>query len=63
MIHGFKGMLLADEEAIITALESAHGVAWAIQHGRQKPGTTILANLSGRRHKDIDYVAREFGHG
>jgi len=34
-----------------------------MKHGRENPGTTILANLSGRGDKDIDYVAREFGHG
>ncbi|WP_018863897.1 MULTISPECIES: tryptophan synthase subunit beta [Thioalkalivibrio] len=54
---------LSRAEGIIPALESAHAVAWAMKHGREHPGVTILANLSGRGDKDIDYVAREFGHG
>ncbi|WP_038054119.1 tryptophan synthase subunit beta [Thioalkalivibrio sp. ALJ1] len=54
---------LSRTEGIIPALESAHAVAWAMKQGREQPGTTILANLSGRGDKDIDYVAREFGHG
>ncbi|WP_018140808.1 tryptophan synthase subunit beta [Thioalkalivibrio sp. ALJ7] len=54
---------LSRTEGIIPALESAHAVAWAMKKGREQPGTTILANLSGRGDKDIDYVAREFGHG
>lgn len=54
---------LSRAEGIIPALESAHAVAWAMKYGRENPGITILANLSGRGDKDIDYVAREFGHG
>ncbi|MGM0553487.1 MAG: tryptophan synthase subunit beta [Pseudomonadota bacterium] len=54
---------LSRTEGIIPALESAHAVAWAMQYGRENPGATILVNLSGRGDKDIDYVAREFGHG
>lgn len=48
-------------EGIIPALESAHAVAWAMKHGRENPGETILINLSGRGDKDIDYVADNFG--
>jgi len=48
-------------EGIIPALESAHAVAWAMKHGRENPGETLLINLSGRGDKDIDYVAEQFG--
>lgn len=48
-------------EGIIPALESAHAVAWAMKHGRDNPGETLLINLSGRGDKDIDYVAETFG--
>jgi len=50
-------------EGIIPALESAHAVAWAVEHGRANPGSTILINLSGRGDKDIDYVTGTFGYG
>lgn len=50
-------------EGIIPALESAHAVAWAMKHGRDNPGETLLINLSGRGDKDIDYVADTFGCG
>ncbi|SEG86224.1 tryptophan synthase subunit beta [Marinobacterium lutimaris] len=52
---------LSRMEGIIPALESAHAVAWAMKHGRENPGETILINLSGRGDKDIDYVADNFG--
>ncbi|WP_116475820.1 tryptophan synthase subunit beta [Zobellella maritima] len=48
-------------EGIIPALESAHAVAWAIKHGQENPGQTMLINLSGRGDKDIDYVTETFG--
>jgi tryptophan synthase beta chain len=54
---------LSRMEGIIPALESAHAVAWAMQHGRENPGQTILINLSGRGDKDIDYVTENFGFG
>ncbi|WP_019591306.1 MULTISPECIES: tryptophan synthase subunit beta [unclassified Thioalkalivibrio] len=54
---------LSRTEGIIPALESAHAVAWAVEHAREHPGSTVLVNLSGRGDKDIDYVARTFGHG
>lgn len=53
---------LSRREGIIPALESAHAVAWAMKHGSDNPGTTILVNLSGRGDKDIDYVAETFGY-
>lgn len=52
---------LSRSEGIIPALESAHAVAWAMRHGRENPGSTILINLSGRGDKDIDYVTENFG--
>ncbi|MGC9386660.1 MAG: tryptophan synthase subunit beta [Hydrogenovibrio sp.] len=54
---------LSSAEGIIPALESAHAVAWAMKHGRENPGRTILINLSGRGDKDIDYVTETFGFG
>jgi len=54
---------LSRMEGIICALESAHAVAWAIKHGQQNPGKTILINLSGRGDKDIDYITQNFGFG
>lgn len=54
---------LSRKEGIIPALESSHAVAWAMKHGKQNPGSTILINLSGRGDKDIDYVANNFGTG
>ncbi|QGT78690.1 tryptophan synthase subunit beta [Guyparkeria halophila] len=54
---------ISRREGIIPALESAHAIAWAMKFGRENPGTTILANLSGRGNKDIDYVTEHFGHG
>ncbi|BCN92886.1 tryptophan synthase beta chain [Thiomicrorhabdus immobilis] len=54
---------LSRMEGIIPALESSHAVAWAMKHGKENPGSTILINLSGRGDKDIDYVAENFGTG
>ncbi|MBD3612441.1 MAG: tryptophan synthase subunit beta [Hydrogenovibrio crunogenus] len=54
---------LSSKEGIIPALESSHAVAWAMKHGRENPGSTILINLSGRGDKDIDYVTENFGFG
>jgi len=55
-------MLLAREEGIIPALESAHAVAYALKLAEQLPADqTILVNLSGRGDKDIDYVVERFG--
>lgn len=47
--------LLAREEGIIPALESAHALAWAIEQARCHPEKqqTFLINLSGRGDKDI----------
>ena len=62
--------LLAREEGIIPALESAHALAWAIEQARQDPDQeqNLLINLSGRGDKDIFTVdeilqARKAGKG
>lgn len=54
---------LSRMEGIICALESAHAVAWALKHGKENPGKTMLINLSGRGDKDIDYITQNFGFG
>ncbi|MCK4939145.1 MAG: pyridoxal-phosphate dependent enzyme, partial [Rhodospirillaceae bacterium] len=50
-------------EGIIPALESAHAIAYAMKLAAEIPGQSILANLSGRGDKDLDYVADTFGFG
>ena len=53
---------LSRTEGIIPALESAHGVAYAIKLAPQMPrNTTILINLSGRGDKDVDSVLQKEG--
>ncbi|MDD4319554.1 MAG: tryptophan synthase subunit beta [Candidatus Peribacteraceae bacterium] len=47
---------LSRVEGIIPALESAHAVAFCKTLAEREPGSVILANLSGRGDKDIDYV-------
>jgi len=48
-------------EGIIPAIESAHAVAHALKLATEKPGSSILINLSGRGDKDIDFVVEEYG--
>ena len=51
--------LLAREEGIIPALESAHAVAYALELGRQLgPDSVLLVNLSGRGDKDVNEAKR-----
>jgi len=52
---------LSRVEGIIPALESAHAVAFALKLAKQKPGQTILINLSGRGDKDIDFIVEKYG--
>ncbi|MDY0163971.1 tryptophan synthase subunit beta [Desulfobotulus sp.] len=53
---------LSRTEGIIPALESAHAMAFAIQHAPTlDAGKTILVNLSGRGDKDIDFVVEQYG--
>ncbi|HBD96463.1 MAG: tryptophan synthase subunit beta [Spirochaetes bacterium GWF1_31_7] len=48
-------------EGIIPAIESSHAVAYAIKLAKQKPGESIVVNLSGRGDKDIDFVIDNYG--
>ena len=49
--------------ALSPALESAHAVAFAMRYAREHRQGAILANLSGRGDKDIDYVIEHYGTG
>jgi tryptophan synthase beta chain len=55
--------LLARTEGIICAIESAHAVAGALALAGDRPGTTILVNLSGRGDKDMGTAIEWFGLG
>ncbi|MBR3767302.1 MAG: tryptophan synthase subunit beta [Clostridia bacterium] len=55
--------LLSKYEGIIPAIESSHAVAYAIKYAKEKGKGSILACLSGRGDKDIDYVYENFGTG
>jgi tryptophan synthase beta chain len=55
--------LLARTEGIIPAIESAHAVAGTLQLARQRPGETLLVNLSGRGDKDMGTALDYFGLG
>ena len=50
-------------EGIIPAVESAHAVAWAIRYAKEHDTGSVLACLSGRGDKDIDYVHANYGFG
>ena len=51
--------LLARNEGILPALESAHAIAHAVKMAAAaKPGTVLLVNLSGRGDTDLEQVAR-----
>ena len=48
---------LSRTEGIIPALESAHGLAYAMKVAKTLPkDATIVVNMSGRGDKDLDYV-------
>ena len=55
--------LLSRYEGIIPAIESSHAVAYAIKYAKEKGTGSILACLSGRGDKDIDYVYENYGTG
>ena len=55
--------LLARTEGIIPAIESAHAIAGAVRLGAERPGQTILVNLSGRGDKDMGTAIEWFGLG
>ncbi len=52
---------LSSMEGIIPALESAHVVAFAMDEAKNRPGKSILINLSGRGDKDIDFIEQTYG--
>jgi tryptophan synthase beta chain len=54
---------LARTEGIIPAIESAHAVAGALRLAKERPGATILVNLSGRGDKDMGTAIEWFGLG
>lgn len=54
--------LLCRMEGIIPAIESAHGVAGAVDLAAELgPDSVIVVNLSGRGDKDVETAARWFG--
>jgi tryptophan synthase beta chain len=55
--------VLARTEGIIPAIESAHAVAGALELAKERPGSTILVNLSGRGDKDMGTAIEWFGLG
>jgi len=55
--------LLARTEGIIPAIESAHAVAGTIKLATERPGQTLLVNLSGRGDKDMGTAIEWFGLG
>lgn len=53
---------LSRMEGIIPALESAHGLAYAMKIAKDLPeDKKLLVNMSGRGDKDLDYVCDNFG--
>jgi tryptophan synthase beta chain len=52
---------LASREGIITALESAHALAWILREAPTFPGATVLMNLSGRGDKDVAQMMEILG--
>jgi tryptophan synthase beta chain len=54
--------LLAREEGIVPALESAHAIAHVVKLGpKLKTSQIVIVNLSGRGDKDVQQVARMRG--
>ena len=54
--------LLSQTEGIIPAIETAHGLAGALEVGRERgPNSTLLINLSGRGDKDMQTAGEYFG--
>jgi tryptophan synthase beta chain len=45
--------VLAAEQGIIPALESAHALAWVVREAESLRGKRVLVNLSGRGDKDL----------
>src|SRR4051795_1008129 len=59
VIEAFQ--VLASREGIITALESAHALAWILREAPTFPGATVLMNLSGRGDKDVAQMMEILG--
>jgi tryptophan synthase beta chain len=55
--------VLARTEGIITALESAHALAWVLRARDELAGKVVILNLSGRGDKDVAQVAEILGDG
>ena len=55
--------LLARTEGIIPAIESAHAIAGTMRIAAERPGQTLLVNLSGRGDKDMGTAIEWFGLG
>lgn len=53
--------LLAQTEGIICALESAHAIAWLVEHRHEIQGTSVVVTLSGRGDKDAETMAERLG--
>ncbi len=51
--------LLNRMEGIAPALESAHAIGFLTQYAKERPGATVLVNLSGRGDKDLHTVLQE----
>src|SRR3954465_625965 len=59
VIEAFQ--VLASREGIITALESAHALAWILREAHTFRGATVLMNLSGRGDKDVAQMMEILG--
>ena len=59
VIEAFQ--VLAKEEGIITALETAHALAWILREAPTMQGQTVLMNLSGRGDKDVNQMMEILG--
>ena len=55
--------MLSKYEGIIPALESSHAVAFAMRKAKEMRRGSILATLSGRGDKDVDYIVEHYGYG
>ena len=53
--------LLARTEGIICALESAHAIAWLVEHQGEIAGASVVVTLSGRGDKDAETIAARLG--
>ncbi len=54
---------LCKTEGIVPALETAHGIAYAIKRAHELPKKSVLiCNLSGRGDKDVQEVAKILGN-